>query len=137
MLYRGLREDSPDSDRGRGEDPRPPGGPGEGGPAPLDSEDSDLFDLLGNDVRLGILRELRAAEDGGALTFSGLRERVDVLQGDEDNFPVANAREIAAELPDAAVHVVDGADHSFVGGDPEEETVETTLGLLSRPVGER
>jgi dienelactone hydrolase len=56
---------------------------------------------------------------------------VDVLQGDEDNFPVANAEELAAELADARVHVVEGADHSFVGGDPEGETVETTVALLT------
>lgn len=62
---------------------------------------------------------------------------VGVLQGDEDDIPVANARELAAEIPDATVHVIDGADHSFIGGEPEAETVETTLDLLSRPVGER
>lgn len=62
---------------------------------------------------------------------------VDILQGDEDNLPVDNARELAGELPDATVHVVEGADHSFVGGDPEDVTVETTLELFSHPVDER
>jgi pimeloyl-ACP methyl ester carboxylesterase len=62
---------------------------------------------------------------------------VDILQGDEDHFPVASARELADEIPDASVHVIEGADHSFIGGDPETETIETTLELLSQPVGER
>jgi pimeloyl-ACP methyl ester carboxylesterase len=94
--------------------------------------------LEGGDV----LAELDIPEDAEPATIAAseladVDVPVDVLQGDEDNFPVANARELAAELPDAAVHVVEGADHSFVGGDPEDETVETTLELLSRPVGER
>jgi len=56
---------------------------------------------------------------------------VDILQGDEDNIPVANARELADALPDGRAHPVEGADHSFVGGDPEVETVETTVDLLT------
>jgi pimeloyl-ACP methyl ester carboxylesterase len=50
---------------------------------------------------------------------------------------VANARELADRIPDASVHVIEGADHSFIGGDPETETIETTLEVLSQPVGER
>lgn len=56
---------------------------------------------------------------------------VTILQGDEDNFPVENARELAAHLPSATAEVIEGADHSFVGGDPETETVETTVELLA------
>lgn len=56
---------------------------------------------------------------------------VDILQGDDDNLPVENARELADALPDGRVHVIKGADHSFVGGDPEVETVRTTVELLT------
>lgn len=56
---------------------------------------------------------------------------VTILQGDEDFYTAESARELAAELPDATVHVVEGADHSFVGGDPEAETVETTVAQLA------
>lgn len=64
-------------------------------------------------------------------TLAELDRPVDILQGDEDNIPVENARELAGPIPDARVHVVEGADHSFVGGDPEDETVETTVDLLT------
>lgn len=89
-----------------------------------------------------VLAELDVPEEAEPATISAseladVDVPVDVLQGDEDGFPVANARELAAEISDAAVHVVEGADHSFTGGDPEDETVETTLELLSQPVGER
>lgn len=57
--------------------------------------------------------------------------RVDILQGDDDAIPVENAHELAERLPEAHVHVVAGADHSFVGGAPEVETVETTVRLLT------
>jgi pimeloyl-ACP methyl ester carboxylesterase len=94
--------------------------------------------LEGGDV----LAELEVPEDAEPATISAadladVDVPVDVLQGDEDAIPVANARELAAEIPDASVHVVEGADHSFIGGDPEDRTVETTIELLSRPVGER
>lgn len=56
---------------------------------------------------------------------------VDVVQGDEDRIPVANAEELVATLPDARIHVIEGADHSFVGGDVEAETVERTVDLLT------
>jgi DNA-binding transcriptional ArsR family regulator len=65
------------------------GGPGEGGPPPSVPADSDLFELLGNEVRLGILRELRAAEDGGPITFSRLRERVGVGDSGRFNYHLA------------------------------------------------
>jgi alpha/beta superfamily hydrolase len=64
-------------------------------------------------------------------TLADLDRPVDILQGDEDDIPVDNARELAGPIPDASVHVVEGADHSFVGGDPEDETVETTVALLT------
>lgn len=73
----------------------------------------------------------------GASELSDVAVPVDILQGDEDNLPVANARELAAEIPDASVHVIEGADHSFIGGDPETAAIDATLALLSRPVGER
>lgn len=60
-------------------------------------------------------------------------EPVAILQGDEDKFPVENARELAAELPRGSVHLIEGADHSFVG-DGEDETIETTRSLLDREV---
>ncbi len=56
---------------------------------------------------------------------------VTIVQGDEDFYTVEGARELAAELPDATVEVLAGGDHSFVGGEPERETVETTVALLS------
>lgn len=59
---------------------------------------------------------------------------VDILQGDEDNIPVGNAQELADELPDARAHVIEGADHSFVGGDPEVKTIERTVALLTSAV---
>lgn len=62
---------------------------------------------------------------------------VDIFQGDRDNGPVANADELAAERPDAAVHVVEGTDHSSNGGDRGDETIERTLELFALPVGER
>lgn len=94
--------------------------------------------LEGGDV----LAELDVPEEAEPATISasGLADidvPVDILQGDEDEIPVANARELAGELPDGAVHVIEGADHSFIGGDSEDETIEVTLELLSRPAGER
>ncbi len=56
---------------------------------------------------------------------------VTILQGDEDFYTVGSAREIASELPDATVEVVEGGDHSFVGGDPEAETLETTVARVA------
>jgi hypothetical protein len=75
-----------------------------------------------------------------AITASGLANveiTVDIFQGDRDNGPVANADELAAERPDAAVHVVEATDHSFSGGDHGDGTIETTLELFALPVGER
>jgi len=62
---------------------------------------------------------------------------VDIIQRDRDNGQVANAHELAAERPDAPVHVVEGADQSFSGGVHENETIETTLELYALLVGER
>lgn len=56
---------------------------------------------------------------------------VTILQGDEDFYTAEGARELAAELPDATVAVLEGGDHSFVGGDPEREAVERTVECLS------
>lgn len=56
---------------------------------------------------------------------------IEILQGDEDVIPLKNARELADALPNGRVHVIHGADHSFVGSDPEDETIETTIGLLT------
>lgn len=94
--------------------------------------------LEGGDVLAEL--DIPAEADPATVSASALADvniPVDIIQGDEDTIPVANARELAAALPDAAVHVVEGADHSFVGGEPEDETIETTLELLSRPVGDR
>lgn len=67
----------------------------------------------------------------GAASLGEHDRPVDILQGDDDNLPVENARELADALPDGRVHVIEGADHSFVGGDPEAETVRTTVELLT------
>lgn len=56
---------------------------------------------------------------------------IDILQGDEDNIPVENARELAETVPHGDAHVIAGADHSFVGGQPEDDTIDTTLDLLT------
>ncbi len=63
--------------------------------------------------------------------LAGIDVPVHILQGDEDHIPVANARELAAEIPEGSVTVIEGADHSFVGGDPEDEVVETTVDVLA------
>lgn len=56
---------------------------------------------------------------------------IEILQGDEDVIPLENAHELVDALPNGRVHVIQGADHSFVGGDPEDETIETTIELLT------
>ena len=61
-----------------------------------------------------------AAAESVTITGSALANveiPVDIRQGHRDNGPVANVHELAAERPDAAVHVVEGTDHSFSGGD--------------------
>lgn len=84
--------------------------------------------------------ELPEGADPSTITAGELAE-IDVpaviLQGDEDQIPVANARELAAEMPNAEMHVIEGADHSFVGGQPEDDTIETTIDVLSQHGSER
>jgi hypothetical protein len=62
---------------------------------------------------------------------------VDILQGDRDHGQMANAHQLAAERPDAAVHIVEGADHSFRGGDHEDETIEATIALFTLSIDDR
>ena len=48
--------------------------------------DAALFDLLGNDIRLRIVRELSVAGSDAPLSFSGLRERVGVEDSGRFNY---------------------------------------------------
>lgn len=61
---------------------------------------------------------------------------IDILQGDEDYVPVENAYELVGVLPNGCVHIIKGADHSFVGGKSEVETVEMTVELLTDAANE-
>jgi pimeloyl-ACP methyl ester carboxylesterase len=64
-------------------------------------------------------------------TLASHDQPVEILQGNEDAIPVENAHELADALPNGRVHVIHGADHSFVGDDSEDETIETTIGLVT------
>lgn len=62
----------------RSADPSEPDGSGAVAP------DAAVFELLGNDIRLGIVRELAAA--GAPVAFSRLRERVGVDDSGKFNY---------------------------------------------------
>lgn len=84
--------------------------------------------------------EIPEGADPSTITASELAEievPAVILQGDEDHIPVANARELAAGMPNAEMQVIEGADHSFVGGQPEDDTIETTIDVLTQDGGER
>lgn len=96
------------------------------------SEDvTDALDVLGNEIRMGILREL--AEADGSLTFSELRERVGIRDSGKFNYHLTKlcsyfVRETADgyELGHAGTRVIAAADPHAVGetdgGDPETDT---------------
>ena len=48
--------------------------------------DPGVFDLLGDDTRFRIVQVLHAADDGGPVPFSRLRERVDVEDSGRFNY---------------------------------------------------
>ncbi len=92
-----------------------PGGPENPEALPADSA---VFELLGNDIRLRIVCQLRATEPGCPMAFSRLRERVGVgdsgkfnyhlgrLQGTlvvkrQDGYALTPAGRAVAELLDA------------------------------------
>lgn len=52
----------------------------------------EVFELLGNDIRLRIVRELCTAEPGCAVPFSRLRERVGVRDSGKFNYHLGRLR---------------------------------------------
>lgn len=98
------------------------------------SEDvTDALDVLGNEIRMGILREL--AEADGSLAFSELRERVGVRDSGKFNYHLTKlcsyfVRETADgyELGHAGTRVIAAADPRAVkesdGGGTETGTAD-------------
>lgn len=92
---------------------------------------TDALEVLGNEIRMGILREL--AEADGSLAFSELRKRVGVHDSGKFNYHLTKlcsyfVRETADgyELGHAGTRVIAAADPHPVGetggGEPETDT---------------
>jgi poly(3-hydroxyoctanoate) depolymerase len=83
---------------------------------------------------LGYAFQLYAVAGWSSLPWLGrVPQRTLVVAGDEDpSVPLGNARALAARIPDARLHVVDGGGHLFLLDEPEN-VVPAILDFLDEP----
>ncbi|WP_158057592.1 alpha/beta hydrolase [Halorussus halophilus] len=65
-------------------------------------------------------------------TLAAIETPTLILHGDEDEgVPIEGSERMVEHMQDARLAVIEGTDHSFLGTDPREETVEKTAAFLS------